>query len=236
LKILKSETWREKMIVADRKPFDEIKEMVKNFKKVLNVGCGGCTSICLSGGQKEVGILNEELKKAFELDHIPLQIDSFTIERQCNADFYPLLDEMMKPYEAILSMACGAGVQFMADRYPEKLVFPALNTIFVGVDRDLGWFEENCRTCRECVLGETAGICPVTRCAKSLFNGPCGGTSREGKCEVNKDTPCAWFEIHKRLKQQNRLENILKIKPAREWRNQTQGTLVQEAYKKRYVK
>jgi ferredoxin len=236
LKILKSETWREKMIVAERKPFDEIKEMVKNFKKVLNVGCGGCTSICLSGGQKEVGILNEELKKAFELDHIPLQIDSFTIERQCNADFYPLLDEMMKPYEAILSMACGAGVQFMADRYPEKLVFPALNTIFVGVDRDLGWFEENCRTCRECVLGETAGICPVTRCAKSLFNGPCGGTSREGKCEVNKDTPCAWFEIHKRLKQQNRLENILKIKPAREWRNQTQGTLVHEAYKKRYVK
>ena len=224
------------MIVADRKPFDEIKEMVKNFKKVLNVGCGGCTSICLSGGQKEVGILNEELKKAFELDHIPLQIDSFTIERQCNADFYPLLDEMMKPYEAILSMACGAGVQFMADRYPEKLVFPALNTIFVGVDRDLGWFEENCRTCRECVLGETAGICPVTRCAKSLFNGPCGGTSREGKCEVNKDTPCAWFEIHKRLKQQNRLENILKIKPAREWRNQTPGTLVQEAYKERYAK
>jgi ferredoxin len=236
LKILKFETWREKMIIAERKPFDEIKEMVKNFKKVLNVGCGGCTSICLSGGQKEVGILNEELKKTFELDHIPLQIDSFTIERQCNADFYPLLDEMMKPYEAILSMACGAGVQFMADRYPEKLVFPALNTIFVGVDRDLGWFEENCRTCRECVLGETAGICPVTRCAKSLFNGPCGGTSREGKCEVNKDTPCAWFEIHKRLKQQNRLENILKIKPAREWRNQTQGTLVQEAYKKRYVK
>ena len=224
------------MIVADRKPFDEIKEMVKNFKKVLNVGCGGCTSICLSGGQKEVGILNEELKKAFELDHIPLRIDSFTIERQCNADFYPLLDEMMKPYEAILSMACGAGVQFMADRYPEKPVFPALNTIFVGVDRDLGWFEENCRTCRECVLGETAGICPVTRCAKSLFNGPCGGTSREGKCEVSKDTPCAWFESHKRLKQQNRLENILKIKPAREWRNQTQGTLVQEAYKKRYVK
>jgi ferredoxin len=224
------------MIVAERKPFDEIKEMVKNFKKVLNVGCGGCTSICLSGGQKEVGILNDELKKAFASDRHLLQMDSFTIERQCNADFYSLMDEMTKSYEAILSMACGAGVQFMADRYPGKPVFPALNTIFVGVDRDLGWFEENCRTCRECVLGETGGICPVTRCAKSLFNGPCGGTSREGKCEVSKDTPCAWFEIHKRLKQQNRLENILKIKPAREWRNQTQGTLVQEAFKKRYAK
>ncbi|MBI4633199.1 MAG: methylenetetrahydrofolate reductase C-terminal domain-containing protein [Deltaproteobacteria bacterium] len=224
------------MIVAERKPIDEIKEMVKSFKRVLNVGCGGCTSICHSGGQKEVDLLNEELNKAFELDHIPLQIDSFTIERQCNADFYLLLDEKMQSYDAVLSMACGAGVQFLSDRIPEKPVFPALNTIFVGVDRDLGWFEENCRSCGECVLGKTGGICPVTRCAKSLFNGPCGGTAHEGKCEVSKDTPCAWYEIHKRLKQQNRLENILLITPAREWRNQTRGTLVQEAYKERYAK
>jgi len=163
-------------------------------------------------------------------------VDGFTIERQCNADFFQELDEIASSYEALLSMACGAGVQVLADRYPQKPVFPALNTVFVGVDRGIGWFEENCRTCRECVLGETAGICPVTRCAKSLFNGPCGGTSKEGKCEVSKDTPCAWFEIYKRLKDQNRLENILKVKPAREWRNQTQGTLVQEAYKKRYAK
>jgi ferredoxin len=228
--------WRQKMIVTERKPFDEIRETVKQYKKVLNVGCGGCTSICFSGGQREVDLLNEELKKAFERDRIPLQIDGFTIERQCNADFYLLLDEKIKSYEAILSMGCGAGVQFMADRNPEKPVFPALNTMFVGVDRDLGWFEEYCRNCGECILGETGGICPITRCAKSLFNGPCGGTTREGKCEVSKDIPCAWFEIHKRLKQQNRLENILKIKPAREWRNQTQGTLVQEAFKERYAK
>jgi ferredoxin len=229
-------TWREKMIVAERKPIDEIKEMLKGYKKILNVGCGGCTSICLAGGQKEVRLLNEELQKAFEQDQLPFQIDGFTIERQCNADFFLDLDEIGKAYEAILSMACGAGVQFVADRYPNKPVFPALNTVFVGVDRDLGWFEENCRTCRECVLGETAGICPVTRCAKSIFNGPCGGTSREGKCEVSKETPCAWFEIYKRLKDQARLENILKVKPAREWRNQTRGSLVQEAFKKRYVK
>ena len=224
------------MIIAERKPFDEIKEMMKGYKRVLNVGCGGCTSICLAGGQKEVGLLNDELKRAFEQDHVLLQIDGFTIERQCNADFFVDLDEIGKNYDAIFSMACGAGVQFVADRYPDKPVFPALNTIFVGVDRDIGWFEENCRACRECVLGETGGICPVTRCAKSLFNGPCGGTSREGKCEVSKDTPCAWFEIFKRLKDQNRLENILKVKPAREWRNQTRGSLVQEAFKEKYVK
>jgi len=224
------------MIVAEKKSIDEIKGMLKGFKKVLNVGCGGCTSICLAGGQKEVNLLNDELKNAFTLEQVSIQIDGFTIERQCNADFYPDLDERAKAYEALLSMACGAGVQFLAERYPEKPVFPALNTVFVGVDRDIGWFEENCRTCRECVLGETGGICPITGCAKSLFNGPCGGTSQEGKCEVSKDVPCAWYEIYQRLKQQNRLENILKVKPPREWRNQTRGTLVQEAFKKRYAK
>jgi ferredoxin len=224
------------MIVAERKAFDEIKEMIKNYKKILNVGCGGCTSICFAGGQKEVNGLNEELTKALGSENLSPQIDGYTIERQCNADFFVDLDELSKNYDALLSMACGAGVQFLADRYPNKPIFPALNTVFVGVDRDLGWFEENCRTCRECVLGETAGICPVTRCAKSLFNGPCGGTSRDGKCEVSKDTPCAWFEIFKRLKDQNRQENMLKIKPAREWKNQTRGSLVQEAFKERYVK
>jgi hypothetical protein len=224
------------MIVAEKKPLDEIKENLKGFRKVLNVGCGGCTSICLAGGQKEVTLLNEEIEKVFALEQLPIQIEGFTIERQCNADFYPDLDERAKSYEALLSMACGAGVQFLAERHPEKPVFPALNTVFVGVDRDIGWFEENCRTCRECILGETGGICPITRCAKSLFNGPCGGTSREGKCEVSKDVPCAWFEIYERLKQQNRLENILKIRPPREWRNQTRGTLVQEAFKHRYAK
>ncbi len=224
------------MIVAERKPFDEIKEMLKPYSKVLNVGCGGCTSVCLAGGQKEVKLLNEELKNAFNLEHVSIEIEELTIERQCNGDFYPDLDERAKNADALLSMACGAGVQFLADRHPEKPVFPALNTVFVGVDRDLGWFEENCRTCRECVLGETGGVCPVTRCAKSLFNGPCGGTSQEGKCEISKDVPCAWYEIYERLKKQNRLENILKVKPAREWRNQTRGTLVQEPFKQRYVK
>ena len=224
------------MIVAERKPFEEIKEMVKGYRKILNVGCGGCTSICLSGGQKEVDLLNGELRDAFKANPAPLRIDGFTIERQCNGDFYSDLDEMVPAYDAVLSMACGAGVQFLAERYPERPTFPALNTLFVGADRDIGWYEENCRSCGDCVLGEMGGICPVTRCAKSILNGPCGGTSLDGKCEVSKDTPCAWYEIYDRLKKQNRLENILTVKPAREWRNQTRKSLVQEAFKARYVK
>ena len=223
------------MIIAEKKPLDEIKEMLKGRKRVLNVGCGGCTSICLAGGQKEVGLLNEELKDLFKADPHPLHIDAYTIERQCNPDFCSELDEKVKSYDAILSMACGAGVQFMADRYPERVVLPALNTVFVGIDRDLGWYEENCRSCGECVLGETGGICPVTRCAKSIFNGPCGGTSVDGKCEVSKDTPCAWFEIYDRLKKQGRLDLILNVRPPREWKYTKRGSLIQELYKKRYA-
>jgi len=224
------------MIIGERKPLEEIQDMIKDYSKILNVGCGGCTSICLAGGQKEVDQLNAELKKSLKGGDSSTQIDSFTIERQCNADFFSELDQMVAEYDAVLSMACGAGVQFLAERYQDKPVLPALNTVFVGVDREIGWYEENCRTCGDCVLGETGGICPVTRCAKGLFNGPCGGTTLDGKCEVNSEVPCAWYEIYERLKKQDRLGNILKIKTAREWENQTQRSVIQEAFKERYTK
>ena len=224
------------MIVGERKTLEEIQDMIKDYSKVLNVGCGGCTSICLAGGQKEVDQLNTELRKSLKGGDFSTQIDSFTIERQCNADFFSELDQMVAEYDAVLSMACGAGVQFLAERYQDKPVLPALNTVFVGVDREIGWYEENCRTCGDCVLGETGGICPVTRCAKGLFNGPCGGTTLDGKCEVNSEVPCAWYEIYERLKKQDRLGNILKIKTAREWENQTQRSVIQEAFKERYTK
>jgi ferredoxin len=224
------------MIVAEKKPLEQTAEMVKPYQKILNIGCGGCTSICLAGGQKEVAQMTRDLLGHFASQGGEKEIHELTIERQCNAGFFADLDRMVADYDALLSMACGAGVQFVADRYPEKPVFPALNTTFVGFDKDVGWFEENCRTCGDCVLGETAGICPVTRCAKSLFNGPCGGTRTDGSCEVDTNTRCAWYEIHKRLKGQDRLELMMKVRPAREWVNQTRRSLIQEPYKDRYTR
>jgi len=224
------------MIIAKQKPLEEIFEMIRGFKKILNLGCGGCTSICLAGGQREVGFLTDDIEQHYKDAGQTIQIHEHTIERQCNESFFADLDEMVKDYDAVLSMACGAGVQFVSDRYPEIPILPALNTTFVGVDKDVGWYEENCRTCGDCVLGETGGICPVTRCAKSLFNGPCGGTRADGTCEVDKDVPCAWFEIHERLKAQGRLSLITKVRPARDWENQTRRTVIQDRYKERYAK
>ena len=219
------------MIVAERKPFEEIKEMLKGYKKVLNVGCGTCVAVCLTGGEKEVAVLNAELDMSRKLDDDPIELGAVTIERQCDREYLEALDDMVEEYEALLSMACGAGIQFLAERYPGKPVFPAVDTTFIGVNQDIGWYEERCRSCSSCVLGWTGGICPVTMCAKGLYNGPCGGTN-EGSCEIHTDQPCAWFQIYERLSLQGRLDMIKLYTPITSWKNQKPRTLIQPGYKK----
>jgi len=221
------------VIKAKRKPLDEILESIKGRKSVLNIGCGGCVSVCLAGGLKEVDALNAELITSPEIKESGTKISGYTVERQCNLQYLDDLEIIGKGYDCFLSMACGAGVQLLAERFPSKVVLPAQNTIAIGIDRDIGMYEEKCRACGECVLGYTGGICPVTRCAKGLFNGPCGGTSN-GKCEVSSEIPCAWFDIYERLKAQNRLNDILKIRRPMQWQNQIQRTIIQDPYADRY--
>ena len=220
------------MIVAERKPFEEIKTMIKGYKKVLTVGCGTCVALCLAGGGKEVGILNSELKMARKLEDNPVDLGAACVERQCDREFLADLDDMVNEYDALLSMACGVGIQFLAERFPSKPVFPAVDTVFMGVNQDVGWYEERCRGCGTCFLGFTGGICPVTMCAKGLLNGPCGGTNK-GSCEINDDQPCAWFQIYERLAAQGRLDSIIEICPPNDWRNQIPRTIVQPGYKER---
>ncbi len=223
------------MIKAKPKPLDEILEYIQPYENILIVGCGGCVSVCLAGGQKEVNILITELEFALRDTQSNKQFKGYTVERQCNEAFLTEIDEFAEETDCMLSMACGAGIQLLAERYPHIPVFPAVNTIAIGVDRDIGLYEERCRACGECVLAYTAGICPVTRCAKGLFNGPCGGTQGD-KCEISPEIPCAWCEIYERLKAQNRLEDILKIRKPMEWRDQIQRKFVQKGYEKRYLK
>jgi ferredoxin len=217
------------MIVAKRKPLEEIKTSVQDYSRVLTVGCGTCVAVCLAGGEKEVASLNAELSMARKIDKSPVELGAVTVERQCDREFLAELDHMIDDYQAIISMACGVGIQFLAERFPHKPVFPGVDTTFMGANQDVGWYEERCRGCGTCVLAYTAGICPVTTCSKGLFNGPCGGTNK-GKCEVNPDTPCAWQLIYERLELQNRVANIMPIFPAQEWRNQVPRTVVQPGY------
>jgi ferredoxin len=219
------------MIVAKRKPFIEIINMLKDYHKVLNTGCGTCVAVCLAGGEKEVDVLNAELDIARKLEDNPIELGALTPERQCDQEYLAELDDVVKDYEAILSMACGAGVQFLAERFPDIPVFPALDTSGLAVNQAVGWYEERCRSCSSCVLGLTAGICPVTMCAKGLYNGPCGGTT-QSSCETSTEQPCAWYLIYERLERQGRLDCIMEINPAVDWHSQMPRTLVQPGYKK----
>ncbi|MGD8208621.1 MAG: hypothetical protein PVF32_02070, partial [Desulfobacterales bacterium] len=116
------------MIVAKRKPFEEIKDLLKDYKKVLNVGCGTCVAVCLAGGEKEVDVLNAELDMARKLEDNPIELGAKTVERQCDREYLAELDDVVKDYDAILSMACGVGIQFLAERFPDIPVFPAVDT------------------------------------------------------------------------------------------------------------
>lgn len=201
------------MIVAERKALEEIRDMVAPYHKLLLVGCGTCMSFCSAGGPEEV----DELARALTAERGELHLETTTIPRQCADKFIDRLEDKISECEAILSLACGNGVQAVASRFQDKPVLPALNTQFIGVEKEPGVWTENCLACGDCILWKTGGICPVTRCAKSLLNGPCGGAS-EGMCEVSKNRPCVWQEIYHALKRLNMLDN-LKHKPlVKDWR------------------
>jgi ferredoxin len=210
------------MIVAERKPIDEIIGFVKNCKKILLVGCNECVTVCYAGGKKEVSILASALKMAFMKEGKGLEITEVTLERQCDHEYLEEIRSIIDQYEAVISLACGVGVQFMAEKYLTTPIFPGLNTSFMGVTEESGVWTERCQGCGQCILGQTAGICPISRCAKRLLNGPCGG-STDGKCEINKELDCAWQLIIDRLKELGRLEDYEKLIPIKDWSTERAG-------------
>ncbi|MFQ6106190.1 MAG: methylenetetrahydrofolate reductase C-terminal domain-containing protein [Thermoplasmata archaeon] len=204
------------MIVGERKPMDEILDMIAPHESVLLLGCGTCVTVCLAGGEREVGILAAQLRIHAKKQGRNLRIDEHTIERQCEKEWVEEIRNRVEGVDAVMSMACGVGVQLVAEMYPEKPIFPALNTTFMGYPAQHGTWLENCRACGDCVVHHTGGVCPITRCAKALMNGPCGG-SQDGKCEIDKDVECAWQIIYDRLKARNRLDWMNAFQPPRNW-------------------
>jgi hypothetical protein len=207
------------MITAERKPLPEIKKMIAPFKKILVVGCGTCVAECASGGEKEVGLLSSVLRMDAKMEGREREINELTLDRQCVFEFIDQLTEPIDQYDAVLSLACGAGVQAVAEVFSDKVILPALNTTFLGETKGAGEWIENCRGCGDCKLGVFAAVCPVTRCAKGLFNGPCGG-SKGGKCEVDPDVSCAWQLIIDRLDKRGCLDLLEKVEPPADWSKQ----------------
>jgi len=150
------------------------------------------------------------------------EITDVTVQRQCEWEYLDAISDQIADADLILSMGCGVGVQALAERYPNAVVMPGLNTKFMGLPLEQGVWVERCAACGNCLLGLTGGICPIARCSKQLLNGPCGGSS-DGKCEVNEDIECAWQLIYDKLKAQGRLNLIMEITPPKDWRSSRDG-------------
>lgn len=223
------------MVVAESKPVAEILEMVKDHKKVVVAGCKGCVTVCNSGGEKEVGILASELRIARKAAGSDLEVMEYTCERQCDPEYIEPLDDLVKDADAVVSIACSVGPQYVAARYSFVPVYPGLNTTFIGGSVEHGVFKEYCQACGSCIIGEFGGLCPVARCAKSLMNGPCGGSSG-GKCEVGKgNVDCIWHLIYDRLKNLEQLQKLEKPWVYKNWGTSREAgprTMIREELRK----
>jgi ferredoxin len=204
------------MIVGDNKPLEEILSMIEGREKVLVLGCRGCVTVCNVGGEKEVGILATTLRIARKKAGQEPQVDEMTLERQCDPEYVEELAEVVDNYDAIISIACGVGPQFVSERYPNAAVFPGINTTFIGGALEHGVWAERCQSCGNCLVHNFGGLCPIARCSKSLMNGPCGG-SAGGNCEISPEVPCVWDQIVHKLDAMGRLDELEQVWPNKNW-------------------
>ncbi|MEE8598365.1 MAG: methylenetetrahydrofolate reductase C-terminal domain-containing protein [Dehalococcoidales bacterium] len=204
------------MIVTTLKPLDEIMNFISPYKNIMIVGCDGCTQP--PRGIKEAGILSQLLELAGKQKNKEFNFKIITIAKQCDSYLVAsILEPQTEGVEAILSLACGIGVQEIARIFPGIPVFPAQNTHFMGAEeREAGILEERCAGCGDCLLALTGGVCPVARCTKGLLNGACGG-SKNGKCELSPERDCGWILIYEQLEKQGKLQNLKEFRPPRDY-------------------
>ncbi len=212
------------MIVGEQKNIDEIAAMLEkeDFDNLLITGCGTCVTVSMAGGEREVNALAEILQAYFASKNKNVKIQKATVKRQCDFEFLDDLENEVDSTGLVLSLGCGVGVQHLAERFPDKVVLPGLNTSFYGAVTNTGELAERCIGCGNCVLDEYHGVCPIARCSKSLLNGPCGG-SQDGKCEVDPEIDCGWQLIYDRVKRLNKLEVVTGYHEPKDWQTYRDG-------------
>jgi hypothetical protein len=205
------------VIIAEWKPMGELIETVREYKRILLAGCATCVAECSAGGEREVETMAPLLRMGCAAAGSPLEVVTRTLERQCEWEFVETLAPLIGDVDAVVSLACGIGVQTVAERFGDAEVFPGVNTTSLAVRSEAGLWLTRCAACGDCRLGETFGLCPVSRCAKSVANGPCGGTRPDGRCEVDVDKDCVWQQIVTRAVERDGLQRLMKVRPAKDW-------------------
>ena len=195
-----------------QKPINEILSHIDEGEKVFVVGCNNCAWKCHSGGEEETKAMAERLQKR------GIEVTGYTVpgpqgmslckldhtRKILNDDF----GEQTREADSFLVLGCGQGVHTVIDATDGGMVHPGCDTIFGGETVSESNINEYCSLCGDCIIEATGGLCPMTLCAKSLLNGPCGG-AENGKCEVDNERDCGWILIYERLKKLGR-ENTLK--------------------------
>jgi methylenetetrahydrofolate reductase (NADPH) len=90
-----------------------------------------------------------------------------------------------------------------------------------------------CRMCGNCLLQETAFICPM-ECPKGLRNGPCGGVTPEKNCYIDETRKCVWYAIYRRSFKTGRQEKLLEVLPPLDWNKvgtETWGDVIRQVRK-----
>ena len=203
------------MIITKQKEMKDILKYLVDEKRIFIVGCGECSTTCKTGGIAEVekikGLLEKEGKTVVGtcIPSAPCVSATVKLEMAKNR-------KVMESSGSILVLACGLGAQSVKENNrSDKPVHIGCDTLFMGAVDASGAFLERCSACGDCVLDLTAMICPVTRCPKSLLNGPCGGQNK-GKCEVDKTRDCTWILIYNELKKKNKLHLLKSIRPPKD--------------------
>ncbi|MFQ5835900.1 MAG: methylenetetrahydrofolate reductase C-terminal domain-containing protein, partial [bacterium] len=208
------------MIITEQKPFEEIVGFLEKSNGVFICGCNLCATLCKTGGEEEVKQMKKRLEEAGKKVSGWVVLDPACHILENKKHFRENKDKLAKA-DSILVLACGNGVQAVSESI-DKIVYPGVNTLFLGDIIRFGQFEERCQLCGECLLDKTGGICPISRCSKSLLNGPCGG-SENGKCEIDPDIDCAWQLIIDRLSKWGELDRLEEIITAKDWSTSRDG-------------
>lgn len=202
------------MIITKQKKFEELLNSVGKGP-VFIVGCNECATLCHTGGEEEV----LAMKDAFEKKQV--RVSGWVIlEPACHLNNDKRLlrsfKEELSKSKKILVLACGNGVQTITEIFDDKDIISGTDTLFLGEIKRVNEFDKRCDMCGECLLDLFGGFCPVSRCPKSMLNGPCGG-AKGGKCEINPDVDCVWDQIYNRLKQSGKLHLLDEIQKPKDW-------------------
>ncbi len=207
------------MIITKQKDFNELLSSIGK-EPVFIIGCSECATMCHTGGEKEV----LEMKGALEDKNIPVT-GWVILEPACHLQndkriLRKYKDEVNKA-KKILVLACGNGIQTVSEIIENADVIAGNDTLFLGEIKRANEFEKRCNMCGDCIEDLFGGFCPVSRCPKSMLNGPCGG-SIDGKCEIDSNIDCVWDLIYKRLKEKKQLQLLKIIQEPKDWSKSTE--------------